>query len=116
MSMAIPDRIKLRIVTIDEVLSLRDDKDLDGKRTLVIVSSIKDAFRLYTIGLDFSCLNIGNNKGTDSSKQISYSVWVDEDDLEMLCELMEKGIYVNLQSVPRERNIDMRSIMNMVKI
>jgi PTS system sorbose-specific IIB component len=116
MSMAIPDRIALRIVTVDKVLSLRDDKDLDGKRTLVIVSSIKDAFRLYNIGLDFPHLNIGNNKGTDSSKQISYSVWVDEDDLGMLCELMEKGIDVNLQSVPRERNIDMRSIMNMVKI
>lgn len=116
MSMAIPDRIKLRIVTIDDVLSLRDEKDLDDKRTLVIVSSIKDAFSLHTIGLDFSNLNLGNNKGTDSSKQISYSVWVDEDDLKMLCELMENGIDINLQSVPRERNIDMRSIMNMVKI
>lgn len=116
MSMAIPDRIKLRIVTIDDVLSLRNEKDLDDKRTLVIVSSIKDAFSLHTIGLDFSNLNLGNNKGTDSSKQISYSVWVDEDDLKMLCELMENGIDINLQSVPRERNIDMRSIMNMVKI
>ena len=115
MSMAIPERIILRIVSLDEILKLEQDKELDGKRTLVIVSSIKDAYKLHEIGLDFSVLNIGNNKGTDSSKQISYSVWVDRQDLDMLSDLMEDGIDVNLQSVPRERNIDMKSIINMVE-
>ncbi|HOO36709.1 MAG TPA: PTS sugar transporter subunit IIB [Deltaproteobacteria bacterium] len=116
MSMAIPDRIHLRIVPIERVLTLQDDKELDGKRTLVIVSSIKDAYRLRTTGLEFSQLNIGNNKGTETSKQISYSVWVDQDDLEMLSKLMEQGVDVSLQSVPRERNIDMKSILHMVAI
>lgn len=114
MSMAIPDRINLRIVSLDRALSLNEDKDLNEKRALVIVSSIKDAFRLHMNGLSFMKLNIGNNKGTDNSRQISYSVWVSEEDLEMLGILMERGVCVNLQSVPRERNIDMKSIMHMV--
>jgi PTS system sorbose-specific IIB component len=116
MSMAIPDRINLRIVPIEQALTLHDDKELSEKRTLVIVSSIKDAHRLHATGLEFSRLNIGNNKGTDTSKQISYSVWVDQDDLEILGLLMEQGVEVNLQSVPRERNIDMKSILHMVTI
>ncbi len=116
MSMAIPERIILRIVPIEQALALRDDDELNGKRTLVIVSSIKDAHRLHTMGMGFSRLNIGNNKGTDTSKQISYSVWVDQEDLEMLSLLMDQGVYVNLQSVPRERNIDMKSILHMVTI
>ena len=116
MSMAIPERINLRIVPIDQVLTLHNDKELDGKRALVIVSSIKDAYRLHTIGFEFSRLNIGNNKGTATSKQISYSVWVDQEDLEMLSLLMDQGVDVSLQSVPRERNIDMKSVLHMVAI
>ncbi len=116
MSMAIPERIKFRIVTLDGMVALYDDPELNGKRTLVIVSSIKDAYRLSTLGVVFTDLNIGNNKGTDTSKQISYSVWVDKEDLKMLGTLMEKGIYVSLQSVPRERNIDMKSIIDMVTL
>jgi mannose/fructose/N-acetylgalactosamine-specific phosphotransferase system component IIB len=114
MSMAIPERISLRIVPVDEAPSLSEDSELDDKRTLVIVSSIKDAYQLFMNGFIYIKLNIGNNKGTDEAKQISYSVWIDEEDLDMLKELMDRGVEVSLQSVPRERNIDMKSILTMV--
>jgi D-glucosaminate PTS system EIIB component len=116
MSMAIPDRIALRIVPLDDAPGLVRDKELDEKRTLVIVSSIKDAYTLYSKGFTFTKLNIGNNKGGDSSKQVSYSVWVDKEDLALLKSLMDKGVDVSLQSVPRERVIDMRSILGMVAV
>ncbi|HPW68967.1 MAG: PTS sugar transporter subunit IIB [Deltaproteobacteria bacterium] len=114
MSMAIPDRITLRIVTLDEVTCLVQDRDLDDMRTLVIVSSIRDAHALYSKGFHFLKLNLGNNKGTQSSQQVSYSVWVDKDDVLMLKELMDSGVNVSLQSVPRERLIDMKSLIGTV--
>ena len=49
------------------------------------------------------------------SRQVSYSVWVDREDLRLVRELIEKGVEVTLQSVPRERCIDMRSILDMVE-
>ncbi len=116
MSMAIPERIKLRIVTLDDAVHLKDDRELDGKRTLVIVSNIKDAHRLFSLGLEFNKLNIGNNKTANSSRQISYSVWVDSEDLSLIKALMDNGIEVTLQSVPRERLIDMKSIIDMVDL
>jgi PTS system mannose-specific IIB component len=115
MSMAIPDRITLRIVSLEEVACLAQDSELDDKRTLVIVSSIRDAHLLYSKGLQFFKLNLGNNKGGQSSRQISYSVWIDQDDLRMIRDLMDQGVEVSLQSVPRERIIDMKSIMSMVE-
>jgi mannose/fructose/N-acetylgalactosamine-specific phosphotransferase system component IIB len=114
MSMAIPERIALRIVGMSEAVRLADDSELDERRTLVIVSSIKDAHRLFMDGFIYMRLNIGNNKGSDDARQISYSVWIDEEDLDMLKELMDRGVEVSLQSVPRERNIDMKSIITMV--
>ncbi len=115
MSMAIPERIILRIVSLEEASRLSMDCELDEKRTLVIVSSIKDAYILYMNGFFYNRLNIGNNKGADSAKQISYSVWVDEEDLSMLGRLMEMNVEISLQSVPRERSLDMKSILEMVR-
>lgn len=114
MSMAIPERISLRIVSLEEAPALLDDCVLEDKRTLVIVASIKDAHTLFMKGFIYMKLNIGNNKGNEEAKQISYSVWIDEEDLDMLKELMDRGVEVSLQSVPRERNIDMKSILSMV--
>jgi mannose/fructose/N-acetylgalactosamine-specific phosphotransferase system component IIB len=112
--MAIPERMKLRIVSLEDSQRLRNDKELDGKRTLVIVSSIKDASRLYILGMEYTRLNIGNNKASESSTQLSYSVWVDKEDLDLIKTLMDRGVEVFLQSVPRERLIDMKSIIDMV--
>jgi mannose/fructose/N-acetylgalactosamine-specific phosphotransferase system component IIB len=116
MSMAIPDRIKLKIVSLAEAERLMDDCDLYEKNCLVIVSTIKDAYRLFSNGFIFTKLNIGNNKTERPSKQLSYSVWVDQEDLCLVKSLMDKGVEVTLQSVPRERLIDMKSIIDMVDI
>jgi len=113
--MAIPDRIRLRIVSIDDARLLSEDCLLDHSRTLVIVSSIKDAHRLFEKGFTFGRLNIGNNKSGPNARQVSYSVWMDDDDLRLVHELMDHGVEITLQSVPRERGIDMKTIMDMVK-
>lgn len=115
MSMAIPERIRLRIVSLDDAALMTADCEFNEKRTLVIVSTIKDAHRLFAAGFPFKRLNIGNNKSMTDSRQVSYSVWVDREDLRLVRELIEKGVEVTLQSVPRERCIDMRSILDMVE-
>jgi len=115
LSMAIPDRIKVRIVPVEETRGLQSDTELSGLSTLVIVSSIQDAFRLRNNGIEFQRLNIGNMKGPETSRQISYSVWISADDERMIKEMIDQGLDVNLQSVPREREIDIRSIIAMGK-
>jgi mannose/fructose/N-acetylgalactosamine-specific phosphotransferase system component IIB len=115
MSMAIPDRIRLKIVSHNDAVDLVDDCDFQDKKCLVIVSSIKDAWLLFSNGFVFTKLNIGNNKAAGPSKQISYSVWVTDEDLALVGDLVGRGVEVTLQSVPRERLIDMKSIIDMVE-
>lgn len=116
MSMAIPERIRLRIVSLDEAARMTGDCEFNEKRTLVIVSTIKDAYRLFRACFPFKKLNIGNNKSIVDSRQVSYSVWVDREDLRLVKELLDSGVEVTLQSVPRERLIDMKSILDMVDL
>jgi len=111
LSMAIPDRIKVRIVTVEETQGLSSDPELAGLSTLVIVSSLLDAYRLREADVEYERLNIGNMKGGETSRQISYSVWLSAEDECMIRELIGHGLAINLQSVPREREIDIRSII-----
>jgi mannose/fructose/N-acetylgalactosamine-specific phosphotransferase system component IIB len=111
LSMAIPERITLSIVPIEDIRQLEDEKDLSGKTTLIIVSSITDAFRLHACGLSFQKLNIGNVRGDPTGMQLSYSVWLTPDDIEKIRLLIDAGIFVTLQSVPREREVDVKGIL-----
>lgn len=114
LSMAIPDRINLSIVPVDDIRLLEHDAELDGKITLIIVSSIRDAYRLHECGLAYDKLNLGNMKGGSSATQISYSMWVSDDDVERMKALVDAGVLVTLQSVPREREVDLKSILQAV--
>ncbi len=115
LSMAIPDRIKVRIVPVEETRGLASDPELAGLSTLVIVSSLLDAYRLREADVEFGRLNIGNMKGSETSRQISYSVWISDEDERMIRAMLDQGLAINLQSVPREREIDIRSIIDMGK-
>jgi len=115
LSMAIPDRIKIRIVPVEETRGLTGDPELSGLSTLVIVASLLDAYRLWKSGVDYGRLNIGNMKGLETSRQISYSVWVSNEDERFIREMTGQGLVVNLQSVPREREIDIATIIDMGK-
>lgn len=114
-SMAVPERIKLRIVPVEACTDLDSDPELSGRSTLIIVASVADAFRLYAGGMAYARLNLGNMKAGGEAVQISYSLWIGRDDVRMLKDLIAAGLSVTLQSVPREREIDMRTIIDTVK-
>ena len=112
LSMAVPERIKLRMVSVDSVGELNSDLELSGKTTLVIVSSVLDAYRIIQNGISAGRINLGNMRSSGADKQLMYSFWVRQKDIVMLKEIITQGIFVNLQSVPREKEIDIKDILN----
>ncbi len=116
MEMALPDRIRFKVSSVDDVPRLEGDTLFKDKRVLVIVSSLVDAFNIYNKGITFNRLNIGNLKVHDGSYQLSFSVWVNNKDIEIIKSLISKGVYVAVQSVPREREINAKDILQMIKL
>jgi PTS system mannose-specific IIB component len=112
LSMAVPDRIKLRMVNVDRVGALESDNDVQGKITLIIVSSITDAQRIIKNGIQVEKVNLGNMRSRGSDKQLMYSFWVNDSDIEMIKDIISQGISVSLQSVPREKEVDIREILD----
>jgi mannose/fructose/N-acetylgalactosamine-specific phosphotransferase system component IIB len=112
LSMAVPERIKLRMVNVDSVKELIKDPELSGKTTLVIVSSVLDAYRIVQNGINSCRINLGNMRSSEADKQLMYSFWVSKEDIVMIKEMLAQGISVNLQSVPREKEIDIKYILD----
>lgn len=111
LSMAVPERIRLRMVSVDSVKELSEDPELLNKTTLIIVSSVLDAYRIIQKGI-LSRINLGNMRSSGADKQLMYSFWVRKEDILMLKEMMAQGISINLQSVPREKEIDIKHILD----
>jgi len=112
LSMAVPERIKLRMVNVDSVKELATDPELSGKTTLVIVSSVLDAYKIVQNEIISCRINLGNMRSSEADKQLMYSFWVSKQDIIMLKEILAKGISINLQSVPREKEIDIKYILD----
>ena len=115
LSMAIPHNIVLKIVTIDSTLDLENDPAIEFKNVLLIVSSINDAYLLFKNGVKFPKLNLGNMKAKTGCMQLSCSAWLENEDIPDIREMLDSGITITVQSVPREREIDIKTIMDSVK-
>ncbi len=111
LSMAVPERIKLRMVGVESVKDLSEDPELLNKTTLIIVSSVLDAYRIVQKGIP-ARINLGNMRSSGCDKQLMHSFWVNKEDILMLKEMIAQGISINLQSVPREKEIDINHILD----
>jgi len=112
MSMAVPDRICLKIVSVADFAALLDDRELRSKSVMLIAASVADVHALWRQGLAIKRLNLGNIAASDGARQLSFSVWLKQDDIPLLSEMLAAGVNINLQAVPREREIDLKTLMS----
>ena len=115
MSMAVPDRICLKIVSVADFCALLEDRELRSKSVMLIAASVEDVHALWRQGLAIKRLNLGNIAASDGARQLSFSVWLKESDAALLTEMLDAGIDISLQAVPREREIDLKTLMTAIQ-
>lgn len=83
-------------------------KELDESDALVLVENLADAYKLVEDGFDIDSVNIGNIHQTSTKKQVSESIFIDENDLEYLGRIKEVGKDLDLRTLPNDEvaNID----------
>jgi len=58
--MAVPSEVEVKITTIENFSRHYKDRDDNGKKTIVLFSSIGDVLRAVNLGFKLGSLNIGN--------------------------------------------------------
>lgn len=111
MEIAVPSDIKVYISTVadsgNEIKTCSEKKE----NTLALFSNLKDVFRAVTLGLKLEKLNLGGLRFEKGKRLISKTIFLNEQDAEILQKLMHLGIEINIQSIPSETPKNIQQVL-----
>ena len=112
MKMAVPEYIKLKIESVSEAVDDITNHVYDDERVMVLFSSPHAAYEAFSKGLKCDCINLGNVNYMQGRKQVTSCVALDNDIVNDLRALMEKGVKIDVRGVPRESPLDIDEVID----
>ena len=105
LALSAPSGVKVEVRSVEDTLQTINSSDSD-ESTLLLFKEVKFAYELYKVGYDLKELNIGNIGSSPIRKAITNQVYMSEDEKAMCRELNEKGVYVYIQKLPQDSQVD----------
>lgn len=105
LALSAPSGVKVEVRSVEDTLQTVNGSDSD-ESTLLLFKEIKPAYELKKIGYDLKELNIGNVGSSPVRKAITTQVYLSEEEKTMCKELNEKGVYVYIQKLPQDSQVD----------
>jgi mannose/fructose/N-acetylgalactosamine-specific phosphotransferase system component IIB len=110
--MAVPSDIEVNICSVEDFAANYVYAQGEGKKTIVLFSSIADALKAYQEGFYFEKLNIGNIHHEEYKVCCAPSVFLCEPEIQDILKLLEeKGVSVELKRVPREKAVNIKDAL-----
>lgn len=102
LGLAKPAGTKLLIKTLKDAAAFLNDEKSKGLKILLLINSVKDAYTLVNEVSEIKSVNFGGIRLRDGAKLISKAVAIDNDDITLVKELLDKGIELELRQVPTD--------------
>ncbi|HEY2421054.1 MAG TPA: PTS sugar transporter subunit IIB [Neobacillus sp.] len=115
LKMATPKSINLLILETDEAIKMIKE-DTSNTKTLLLARGAKEALQLIEGGVIAEEINIGNINMKKGKTKILGNLWVDEEDVSNFRKLDEKGIRLEVRTVPNDRSQDAIKLINKSKL
>lgn len=87
----------------DTVAYLNGDGGAEA-RVMLVVGELRDAMRLYELGMKFSSINLGNIHHEDNGRVITPSVIVNSEDEAVLRRLRDLGVSIEIRDIPKNES------------
>lgn len=97
-----PSGTKLLIKSVADAATFLNDERSKSYKILVLVNNVKDAATLTELVSEITSINLGGLRTKDGSKLISKAFAVNEEDISIIRELIEKGIELEVRQVPTD--------------
>lgn len=112
MKMAVPSDMDVITSSLEDFVQNYQYTHGSGKKTIVLFNCIADACEAFKRGFRFDRLNIGNVHNNEYKVCCSSSVFLCEDEITTLENLLkETGVFVELQVVPKGRPVNIREAL-----
>lgn len=106
-----PNGVKLVIKSVDDSLKALNSGVTDKYKLMILCKSIKDAARLVEGYDKIKSINLGGIKNEAGKKQISKAISVNEEEVEILKELNDKGIELEVRMIPDDSKQDVMKLI-----
>jgi mannose/fructose/N-acetylgalactosamine-specific phosphotransferase system component IIB len=102
LGLAKPAGTKLLIKSLADAAAFLNDEKSRNLKVLLIINSVKDAYALVNEVAEIKSVNFGGLRMIDGTRLISKAVAVNDDDVTLIKELLNKGIELELRQVPTD--------------
>ena len=105
-----PTGVKLVIKTIQDSIAAIQSGVTEKYKLFIVVESVDDAITMVN-AIDYKEINLGGTKAGEGKTQYGKALFLDEDEKTQIRNKMEVGIYFNMQMIPAEKEVDMKSLL-----
>lgn len=102
LGLAKPAGTKLLIKSLKEAAAFLNDEQNKGLKVLLIINSVKDAAIMAAEVPEIKSINIGGIRLKEGAKLISKAVGVNDEDIILIRDLLNKGIELEIRQVPTD--------------
>lgn len=111
MKSSVTNEIRLQVSRVDELPAVLEAHRQEPGNGIVLFENVKDAWLAYEAGVAFAQLNLGNVHAHDGSRQVSPTVFLNDEDVGVLRKLQEKGVAIEIRAVSRDKSVPASSFL-----
>ena len=111
LGLAKPAGTRLLIKSLTDAAAFLNDEKSRNVKILLIVNSVKDAFTMVNGVPEIKSVNFGGIRMNEGMRLISKAVAVNEEDITLVKELLNKGIELELRQVPTDKKQMVESLI-----
>ena len=110
-SMTAPANVKVKVFGVDSFICIYKKNPIK-RRTMIVLTNSIDAYRLLAGGVQIDYLNVGGMRFLDGRTKIARAVSVTPEEREAFKKIIEMGIDVRIQMIPRDEIVEMKNVID----
>lgn len=103
------------VVTIEEFLTGLREARWDREKALVVVETPSDLREMTRGGLSLPSANVGGMHFSEGKREILPYVYVDDDDVMAMLDLIDSGVRLEAQDVPQTQPVDLEPALRRLR-
>lgn len=111
LKLARPQGVKLTIASVRRAMIILKNGKFDDEKVFVLTNNVHDMKELVAAGIEIQRVNIGNVAPHEGAKQIKASVYLDDEDITDVHEMLDSGVNVTAQMVPTESDASITTFL-----
>ena len=109
--LAAPPGVKVMIFGVNQFINILKKSEIK-KSTMLLFTTSTDVLKIVESGLvDIKEVNAGGMRFNDTRKRLTKAISVTPEEEQAFVKMMDKGIKINVQMVPKDTSVDFKTLI-----